>query len=282
MYWQRMKDIRVKDNMALAHASAFAQAHNKNLVILHVLSPGDFKAHDRAAVRIDFVLRNLRMAQEELDTYNIPLAIRTMTPRLSIPEKVLALCKEWDASHIFANLEYEVDELRRDIKLAEQAPGHHIQVHFSHDYVLVKPGIVVSKQDKPYSVFSPFHRAWAAIMSPDLASYSKDYPTPNANSDDIRKDAVLGKLVEEKVPESVEGFEIGDEDLKTEVHKLFPAGTEAAEEMLRRFMETKSRKGQYKESPLADGAEEDVKKSRVALYSDSRNYPNIDGGSRLS
>ena len=61
-----MKDLRLRDNKALSLASEAAQKYGKNLVILHVLSPGDYKAHDRAPVRIDFVLRNLALLQVSL------------------------------------------------------------------------------------------------------------------------------------------------------------------------------------------------------------------------
>lgn len=66
LYWMRMKDLRLRDNKALSLASETAQKYGKNLVILHVISPGDFKAHDRAPVRIDFVLRNLALLQVSL------------------------------------------------------------------------------------------------------------------------------------------------------------------------------------------------------------------------
>lgn len=63
LYWMRMKDLRLRDNKALSLASEAAQKHGKSLVILHVLSPGDYQAHDRAPIRIDFVLRNLALLQ---------------------------------------------------------------------------------------------------------------------------------------------------------------------------------------------------------------------------
>jgi len=283
LYWMRMKDLRIKDNKALSLASETAVKLKKKLVILHVLSPGDYKAHDRAPIRIDWVLRNLRHLQEELDTYNIPLAIRTIASRKSIPDKVVELAKDWDCSHIFANLEYEVDELRRDIRVCEllQEEGA-IEANYSHDYVIVKPGLVLSKTDKPYSVFSPFFRAWAAHISTDLELHSKEYPLPRANDDDIRKDSKLGKLFEDQVPESVEGFEMPSKEYTQKIHSLYPVGTEAAEEMLKRFATTKSRKKGFLNNPLVDGAEEDPKNSRLAKYSDDRNLPGIDGTSRLS
>lgn len=66
VFWMRMKDLRLKDNKALSLASQAAKKLNKHLIILHVISPGDYEAHDRAPVRIDFVLRNLTLLQASL------------------------------------------------------------------------------------------------------------------------------------------------------------------------------------------------------------------------
>lgn len=49
----------VRDNRALAHASAQAQKDGVPLLVLFVLSPQDYAAHDRGARRIDFTLRIL-------------------------------------------------------------------------------------------------------------------------------------------------------------------------------------------------------------------------------
>ena len=284
VYWQRMKDIRLKDNKALSLASETAIKHKRPLVILHVLSTGDFVSHDRGPARIDFVLRNLRALQDELDPLNIPLAIRTLENRKTVPQDVLDLCKEWKASHIFANLEYEVDELRRDISLLELvgSQGDKPRVSLQHDYVLVVPGIVKTGQGKQYSVFSPFHRNWSGIMSADLEQHSKEWALPEANDDSVRTHKVFGELFKIVVPESVPGFEMPSKEFADEVHKLFPVGTDAAEEMLQRFFTTKTRKGYFAESPLADGAVTDAKESRLAKYSSGRNEPGFDGVSRLS
>ena len=78
VYWMRMQDMRsrtlslylvlfqnslivctVRDNGALSRASALAQAESQSLIVLFVLSPQDYIAHDRSARRVDFVLRNL-------------------------------------------------------------------------------------------------------------------------------------------------------------------------------------------------------------------------------
>lgn len=120
VYWMRMKDLRIKDNRALALASSVAQEQGKHLVALHVISPGDYKAHDRAAVRIDFVLRNLsasspRLAvhtdaclehlQKEFNELNIPLHVMTVEPRKTIPQRVIDFCDEAGATALYGSIE---------------------------------------------------------------------------------------------------------------------------------------------------------------------------------
>ena len=142
------------------------------------------------------------------------------------------MCREWTASHLFANLEYEIDELRRDIQVCEFAQqAGTIETIFEHDYVLVPPGKVTTKEGKPYSVFTPFHKNWSAVMSEDLQAYSKDYPLPAANGDAIRKDPVLGQLFQDQVPESIPGYELPSEEYKQKVLLLHPTGTAAAEQV---------------------------------------------------
>ena len=50
----------MEDNTALRRASEKAKELGVPLVALFVLSPGDYKIHDRSAKRIDFILRTLR------------------------------------------------------------------------------------------------------------------------------------------------------------------------------------------------------------------------------
>lgn len=162
------------------------------------------------------------------------MAIRTINKRKTIPREVIKLAQEWSSSHIFANLEYEVDELRRDIDLCalaqEQDPDNAIEIVLEHDYLISVPGKVVTPKNTPYSVFSPFHRAWSAMLVKDLDKYSKEYPMPQANNDSVRSDKVLGKLFEDKVPEEVEGFELPSKEYADRVRALYPAGTEVAEQ----------------------------------------------------
>lgn len=124
VFWMRMKDLRISDNKGLAHAASIARDSGRHLVVLHCLSPNDFKAHKRSARRVDFVLRNLKSIKAALDQLHIPLHVMTVTPRKSVPAKVAAWSKSINASDVVANIEYEVDELRQLIHLYDQAKEH--------------------------------------------------------------------------------------------------------------------------------------------------------------
>ena len=57
-----------------------------------------------------------------------------------------------NAIRLFANIEYEVDELRRDITVCNLAKDKGILPNFCHDKLIVEPGLLVTKQGKPYTV----------------------------------------------------------------------------------------------------------------------------------
>lgn len=94
--------------------------------------------------------------QKSLDELHIPFHIITHSPRRAIPSKVISLLELWGATKLFANMEYEVDELRRDIKTCELAKKNDIQCVFMHDKLIVRPGELKTKGGKQYAVRIPF------------------------------------------------------------------------------------------------------------------------------
>lgn len=73
------------------------------------------------------------------------------------------------AKHVFANISYEVDELRRDITCASLGKEHGIKFEFVHDRLVVRPGTAKTKQGKPYGVFRfvlSLHLASQGLMMP--------------------------------------------------------------------------------------------------------------------
>ena len=62
------------------------------------------------------------------------------------------LLKDWNATRLFANISYEVDELRRDIHVCELARTNGMQAMFVEDKLIVNPGTLATKDGKQYAV----------------------------------------------------------------------------------------------------------------------------------
>lgn len=285
VYWMRMQDMRVRDNRAFSQASAYARQRNLYLIALFVISPQDYIAHDRSARRIDFVLRNLTHIKDSLAELNVPLYVITHSPRKTLPERILTTLADWNATRLFANIEHEVDELRRDIRVCELARGSgRVECTFVNDKCIVTPGTVLTKDGRGYTVYSPFLRSWFPHLMdvPDPLACAADVEPNDAS---IRQHPIYGKLFESAVAESVEGFELAKEDAET-MRLCWPAGEAAAREVLHRFLHTKARSSQFGAvDPLASGASEPKagqKDTRLGKYKDARDRVDGDTTSRLS
>ncbi|GAA6059922.1 hypothetical protein JCM10212_003062 [Sporobolomyces blumeae] len=291
IYWMRNHDLRIKDNTALSHASALAQKHKIPLAVIHLFSPEDYKAHDRGGRRIDFQLRQLKHLREEFAKHDIPLYTFSHDKRKEIPSMLCDKLKEWNAVALFANLEYEVDELRRDtdiLKLVKKAreggDGFSGRAEFLKDLCVVPPGDVTTKQGKPYAVFSPFFRHWADIVNGDLLSHiGENNDVVQANDSSAREHPVLKEFFAQEVPNEIEGYGLSEDDRETMDH-IWPVG-DAVDSVLQRFLRSKLRDNVFFEPPLhpgADDADDPKKDSKIGKYTTGRNRVDWDGTSHLS
>ncbi|CUA69414.1 deoxyribodipyrimidine photo-lyase [Rhizoctonia solani] len=260
IYWMRMEDMRIRDNRAFSAASNVAQDLGVPLVVLFILSPDDYVSHDRSPRRIDFCLRNLAVLKEKLNEMNIPLYVTSHTPRKTLPEEVIKLARKWNARRIYANIEYQVDELRRDMRLVHLGTMASIRTEYFSDRCVVEPGALATKEGKQYAVYSPWLKNWVATLDRD-PSRLEESTMPKPNDEKVR-------------------FECHDRETMI---KLYPAGEDAAHEVLERFLHTKSRTSQLADaSPLAPDAETSSNHSRIKDYMSDRDRADADTTSRIS
>ncbi|KAF8165237.1 FAD binding domain of DNA photolyase-domain-containing protein [Crassisporium funariophilum] len=282
VFWMRMADLRINDNRALSRASEQAQKDGVPLIALFVISPQDYISHDRSARRIDFTLRNLATLKTSFSRLDIPFKIAIQKTRKAIPLFVLSLCEEYGATSLFANIEYEVDELRRDIEICKLATPKGFQVNLFHNKCVLEPGIIVTKQNKPYTVYSPYQRNWLATLNSNITYYLEDYKIPKPNDKDIRSSQAFGPLFSDAVPTSIDGFELDEAD-KSRMKEVWPEGEDVAAQVLQRFLKTKARPSQLAAvNPLSPGSANCDKYNRIAKYAQDRDRVDRDTTSRLS
>ena len=83
---------------------------------------------------------------------NIPLHVSLHSERRTLPSHIIFFLQSVNAIRVYANIEYEVDELRRDIAVCKLAKDYGIITTFVHDKLVVEPGLLSTKQGKPYAV----------------------------------------------------------------------------------------------------------------------------------
>ena len=248
-------DLRTQDNKALHLACEKAKSKSVPLLCLHIISPQDYKAHMTSPVRVDFVLRTLEVLKEDLARLDIPLYVETVEKRKAIPGRILELCEKWGANHLFANVEYEVDELRREAKMTRMGVEKGIAFAVVPDTCVVAPGELKSQTGNQYAVYSPWFRAWIAY----LHSHPKQldlFDRPGKNPATARKD--FKDLFACQIPEAPENKRLTDEE-KKRFQSMWPPGEDEAQERLEKYIKTK-----------------------VNKYKDDRNFPAANATAVLS
>ncbi|KAI6811849.1 deoxyribodipyrimidine photo-lyase [Hortaea werneckii] len=245
VHWFK-RDLRTYDNRALSAASAKAKEHQVPLICLFVVSPEDYQAHLISPARVDFELRTLQVLKADLAEKAIPLEVATIPSRKDVPGHIIRQCQGWGAKHVYCNIEYEVDELRRETKLTKTCLDNGIAFTAMHDDVVVPPETLMTGQGKQYSVYSPWYRAWVKHIHshPHLLSASEP-PTSNQASSREQFDHIFSA----PVPSAPANKSL-NEDEKQRLTHLWPAGEHEAQSRLQRFLQEK-----------------------ISRYSDTRNIP---------
>lgn len=254
VHWFKM-DLRIKDNTALSMASEKAKAAGVPLVAMYIISPQDWDAHLTAPIRVDFMLRTLEVLKADLDKLDIPLYVEVVEKRKEIPQRIVELMDDWDASHLHANIEYEVDELRREAKMVNMLAGKEKAFELAHDTCVVPPGKLVTGSGRQYAVYSPWYRAWVAHIHANL-DLLDTFDRPSKNPASARDK--YGKLFGSTIPEAPKQKRLSADDAKRYA-SIWPAGEHEAHKRLEKFCE-----------------------ERVGSYGAKRNFPSENGTSTLS
>ncbi|WP_010626507.1 deoxyribodipyrimidine photo-lyase, partial [Halomonas sp. KM-1] len=108
LVWFR-SDLRIHDNTALA-----AAARRGPVVAVFLRSLPHWQRHGHGANKLDFWHRGVIALKEALAGLGIPLLHRDIADFGEAPAALLQIAREIDATELHFNLEYPLDEQRRD------------------------------------------------------------------------------------------------------------------------------------------------------------------------
>lgn len=237
VHWFK-RDLRLRDNKALSLASAKAKEHGIPLICLFIVSPQDYEAHLTSAARVDFELRTLEIMKQDLDELDIPLYVETVELRRNVKSRILELCREWGSKHLYCNIEYEVDELRREAALTSACLKEGVSLTAVHDDVIVPPGDLSTGAGRQFSVYSPWFRAWVTHLH-SHKRLLEEHPAPTSNPVTSRQ--TFADIFETPIPSAPANKSL-DTEHKERLSSLWPAGEHEAMDRLDKFLAQKIEK----------------------------------------
>ncbi|SDN36638.1 deoxyribodipyrimidine photo-lyase [Vreelandella arcis] len=236
LVWLR-NDLRIHDNTALAAAAAKGP-----VIAVFLRTVPQWQAHGHGINKIDFWARGVAAVKESLDGLNITLLHRDIDHFGEAPATLLDIAREHHIDQLHFNVEYPLNEQRRDHAVINAFKQAEIPAHGYHDGVAFAPGTLLTGKGDYYGVFTPFSNAWHKHITPEQLALrdTPDVQSPLAiNSDPL---PALPSFDESPVDK-----------------QQWPAGEQAAGDRLERFLRFRGRH-----------------------YNAQRDFPKVRGTSELS
>ncbi len=161
--WFR-RDLRVHDQAALYHASRDAT----RVIPLFILDPTLVQAPHANRPRITFLLQSLRALDANLRRRGGYLLVRRGEPAAAL----LAVLRESGAEGVYVNRDYLAPAVRRDARVRRAVETSGFLYRDFQDIVLVEPDQLLTQDQRPYRVYTPYRRAWSSRIEPT------PFPTP--------------------------------------------------------------------------------------------------------
>jgi len=184
LHWFR-RDLRVADNVALSEAVKRAG----NVVPIFIFEDAIYTGPEVSVARMAFCLQSAESLRQHLAELGHQLIVRRGKPEEILPQ----LCREAGAQAVFANKVYEPDGQRRDERITGilQAAGFGFELF--KDAVIWEETEILTQVGNPYTVFTPYAKAWRARPIP--APRAK-LPSASARLQPLRSDALPASLAE--------------------------------------------------------------------------------------
>lgn len=168
LVWFRGKDLRVTDHPPLVRA-----AHEGELVCLFVLDPYFFSAERARELphRMQFMLESIVSLQQNLERLGSRLFVVSGKSTEIVPK----LAQRWKVDRVFAHRWTEPFGQERDRRVAAAL---RVPLELAEGETMLPPGSVRTGADQPYSVFTPFARAFAKLAKSSPARAPSQLPAP--------------------------------------------------------------------------------------------------------
>ena len=173
LVWFR-RDLRVADHAALYHALKAA----RQVWCAFVYDRAILDELPRADRRVEFIVQSIDALAADLSRLGERCGVagvRLLVRHGIGADEIVALAAELHVQAVFANHDDDPYALARDARTRGALADRGVALHTSKDHVVFERSEVLTQAGTPYSVFTPYCRAWLARLDEaDLQPHAVD------------------------------------------------------------------------------------------------------------
>ncbi|MEL6821249.1 MAG: deoxyribodipyrimidine photo-lyase, partial [Calditrichota bacterium] len=171
VFWFR-RDLRLEDNVGL-HA---ALKGDLPVLPLFIFDSDILDAlQDRDDRRVEFIHHHLSEMQQTLHGMDSSLLVVHGKP-LDVWQKLLA---EFDVAAVHTNHDYEPYATERDEAVQNLLESRDVSFQTYKDQVIFEKTEILSGQDKPYTVYTPYKNKWRSLL---MGEHIRSHPSEEVDN----------------------------------------------------------------------------------------------------
>lgn len=186
LFWFR-RDLRIDDNCGLFHALK----GGLNVLPVFIFDTGILgNLTDRCDKRVAFIYNSILDLKNELGRHGSTLLVQYGEPI----EVFKSLIEKYKVASVYTNYDYEPYAVKRDKSVEDFLRNNGISFRTFKDQVIFEKSEVAKSDGSPYTVFTPYSRAWKAALQrtpptefPSELFLDSLYKTEQSTLPDIRE-----------------------------------------------------------------------------------------------
>lgn len=164
LFWFR-RDLRLFDNAGLFNSLK----HEANVLPVFIFDTEILKKLPEKDLRVQFIHETVAKLKKELQKKKCDFLIEHGSP-VEVYKKLL---DKYPIKAIYTNHDYEPYARTRDEKIAKLCAKNGVEFKTFKDQTIFEKSEIVTDQENPYTVFTPYKNKWLKALSP---FYLKSYP----------------------------------------------------------------------------------------------------------
>ncbi len=158
LLWMR-RNLRLEDNRPMS----VALSKSEKILPIFIFDPDILaRFNNKSDRRLSFLVATIFEINKKLRQFGGQILIFHGKPKNILPK----LAKLLDAKNIYADQDFEPDNIKRD-KLVKQQLTNIAELEFLCDHLLLPPDTILNQNNLPYKVYTPYMRAFRRFITKD-------------------------------------------------------------------------------------------------------------------